>query len=102
MLRQLDFDCSVKAFTIQNIVASCHTGFCIRLDSVAAYFEMFVHYDAEVFPGLVFRMADPKVVLLIFVTGKVVITGAKKEADVYEAFASIYDVLHDHRKGVAT
>ena len=54
---------------------------------------MFVHYEPEVFPGLVFRMADPKVVLLIFVTGRVVITGAKKREDIYSAFTSIYDVL---------
>ena len=34
-------------------------------------------YEPELFPGLVFRMAEPKVVLLIFVSGKVVLTGAK-------------------------
>jgi transcription initiation factor TFIID TATA-box-binding protein len=36
-----------------------------------------LQYEPELFPGLVFRMADPKVVLLIFVSGKVVLTGAK-------------------------
>lgn len=27
------------------------------------------------FPGLIYRMKDPKIVLLIFVSGKVVLTG---------------------------
>ena len=33
-------------------------------------------YEPELFPGLIYRMKDPKVVLLIFVSGKVVLTGA--------------------------
>lgn len=83
------------------MVASCSVNFPIRLEGLAAHFEMFVHYEPEVFPGLVFRMRSPKVVLLIFVTGKIVITGAKKVTDIYEAFSNIYGVLQDHRKGDA-
>jgi len=36
-----------------------------------------LQYEPELFPGLIYRMVDPKVVLLIFVSGKVVLTGAK-------------------------
>lgn len=36
-----------------------------------------VQYEPEVFPGLVYRMKDPKVTFLVFVSGKIVITGAK-------------------------
>lgn len=32
-------------------------------------------YEPELFPGLIYRMVDPKIVLLIFVSGKVVLTG---------------------------
>ena len=32
-------------------------------------------YEPELFPGLIYRMKVPKVVLLIFVSGKVVLTG---------------------------
>jgi hypothetical protein len=46
-------------------------------------------------------MADPKIVLLIFVSGKVVLTGAKKREDIYRAFESIYPVLQTFRKGGA-
>ena len=34
-------------------------------------------YEPELFPGLIYRMKVPKIVLLIFVSGKIVITGAK-------------------------
>jgi TATA-box binding protein (TBP) (component of TFIID and TFIIIB) len=32
-------------------------------------------YEPELFPGLIYRMVKPRVVLLIFVNGKVVMTG---------------------------
>ena len=35
-----------------------------------------VQYEPEIFPGLIYRMKQPKVVLLIFVSGKVVLTGS--------------------------
>ncbi len=34
-----------------------------------------MQYEPELFPGLIYRMKEPKVVLLIFVSGKVVLTG---------------------------
>ena len=47
-----------------------------------AYRQLAVHsrlialqYEPELFPGLIYRMKEPKVVLLIFVSGKVVLTG---------------------------
>lgn len=38
-------------------------------------------------------MIQPKVVLLIFVSGKIVLTGAKVRSEIYEAFNKIYNVL---------
>jgi len=40
---------------------------------------------AEQFPGLIYRMNDPKVVILLFSSGKLVCTGARKEEDVHKA-----------------
>lgn len=47
----------------------------------------------QLFPGLIYRMIQPKVVLLIFVSGKIVLTGAKVRSEIYEAFNKIYNVL---------
>ena len=38
----------------------------------------------EEFPGLIYRMTEPKVVILMFASGKLVCTGAKTEKEVYE------------------
>ncbi|CAN1180245.1 TATA-box-binding protein [Linum perenne] len=56
------------------------------------------NYEPELFPGLIYRMKQPKIVLLIFVSGKIVITGAKKRDETYEAFENIYPVLTEFRK----
>ena len=62
-----------------------------------------LHFDrlltvAELFPGLIYRMMKPKIVLLIFVSGKIVLTGAKVREEIYQAFELIYPVLSDFRK----
>ncbi len=48
--------------------------------------------EPEIIPGRVFRMLNPRVTLLIFVSGKVVLTGAKTRADMFRAFEAIYPV----------
>ena len=80
-------------FRIQNIVASCDIRFPVRLESLAHAHNQFCSYEPELFPGLIYRMITPKVVLLIFVSGKLVLTGAKERKDIYQAFNNIYSVL---------
>ena len=46
-------------------------------------------------------MKQPKIVLLIFVSGKVVLTGAKHRDEIYQAFEQIYPVLQEFRKATA-
>lgn len=55
-------------------------------------------YEPELFPGLIYRMVQPKIVLLIFVSGKVVLTGGKVRNEIYAAFEQIYPVLQEFRK----
>ena len=50
---------------------------------------MFSSYEPELFPGLIYRMMKPKIVLLIFVSGKIVLTGAKVREEIYQAFELI-------------
>jgi len=69
---------------IQNIVASANLNGMIDLEK-SAYTLGKTMYEPEQFPGLIYRMDDPKVVILLFASGKLVCTGAKKEEDVYEA-----------------
>lgn len=65
---------------IQNIVGSANLGFRVNLDLLATECEN-TEYEPEQFPGLVFRVDKPKTVMLIFRSGKIIITGAKTPQD---------------------
>jgi len=79
---------------IQNIVASANLGGLIDLEK-AAYILGKTMYEPEQFPGLIYRMAVPKVVILLFASGKLVCTGAKKEQYVYEAVTKLHQELEE-------
>ena len=77
---------------IQNIVASAALHG--RIDLEACVYQLGRSmYEPEQFPGLIYRMEDPKVVILIFATGKLVCTGARKENDVYTAVNKLHEAL---------
>ncbi|MCW4049538.1 MAG: TATA-box-binding protein [Candidatus Bathyarchaeota archaeon] len=80
---------------IQNIVASANLQYKFDLETAADVLDN-VMYEPEQFPGLIYRMKDPKTVLLLFASGKLVCTGAKSEEMVYESVGKIYEVLTDY------
>jgi transcription initiation factor TFIID TATA-box-binding protein len=77
---------------IVNMVASANLLGKIALEDVA-YALKKTMYEPEQFPGLIYRMDEPKVVILIFSSGKLVCTGATKEAEVYEAVENLRQQL---------
>ncbi len=93
MIKKLGFNVKFKEFTIQNIVGSCNVKFAINLETLQVDHQKFCTYDPEIFPGLIYRMEKPRIVLLIFCSGKVVLTGAKKREQLSEAFNKIHPVL---------
>jgi len=98
VIQKLGFPAKFVDFKIQNIVGSCDVKFPIRLEGLVLAHSQFCSYEPELFPGLIYRMVKPKIVLLIFVSGKVVLTGAKVRSEIYEAFESIYPILRGFRK----
>jgi len=79
---------------IQNIVASANLKASVDLEKAARLLEGAM-YEPEQFPGLIYRMSDPRVVLLIFSSGKIVCTGARKEEEVNIAVNKIYNLLRE-------
>ena len=77
---------------IQNIVASISLGGRVYLEEAARQLPKSM-YEPEQFPGLIHRMTEPKTVILIFSTGKLVCTGAKKTDDVYRAVNNLHNKL---------
>ncbi|PWA66990.1 TATA-box-binding protein [Artemisia annua] len=99
IIQKLGFPAKFKDFKIQNIVGSCDVEFPIRLEHLAgSSHSAFTTYEPELFPGLIYRMKQPKIVLLIFLSGKIVLTGAKVKDETYTAFENIYPVLTEFRK----
>jgi len=80
--------------TIQNIVASINLGGKIHLEEAARSLPRSM-YEPEQFPGLIHRMLDPKTVILIFSSGKLVCTGGKTEKDVYRSVNNLHSMLEE-------
>ncbi|KAE9553906.1 hypothetical protein FO519_002895 [Halicephalobus sp. NKZ332] len=98
IVQKLGFKAKFTEFKIQNMVGSCDVKFPIQLEGLCITHSQFSAYEPELFPGLIYRMVQPRVVLLIFVSGKVVITGAKYKKDIDEAFKQIYPILKGFKK----
>jgi len=77
---------------IQNIVASGGLGGTIDLEK-SIYLLKRTIYEPEQFLGLIYRMEDPRVVILLFTSGNLVITGAKKQEDVRRALITLQKTL---------
>jgi transcription initiation factor TFIID TATA-box-binding protein len=79
---------------VVNMVASASLGGRVDLElAVGALVKTM--YEPEQFPGLIYRMDEPKVVILIFASGNLVCTGAKKEQDVYDAVHKLHGSLEE-------
>lgn len=79
---------------VQNIVASSDLETEINLNAIAISLGLEkVEYEPEQFPGLVYRIDSPKVVVLLFGSGKLVCTGARKPKDVEVAVNKITEEL---------
>jgi len=77
---------------VENIVASAKFEGNIKLDKIAYNLEN-SEYEPEQFPGLVYRMLDPKVAFLLFGSGKIVCTGGRSVKDVNIAVEKIHKKL---------
>jgi transcription initiation factor TFIID TATA-box-binding protein len=86
---------STPKIEIQNIVATANLHGKVDLEAAADIMEN-VMYEPEQFPGLIYRMAEPKVVILIFASGKLVCTGAKSAEMVDVAIVKLHGVLEDY------
>jgi transcription initiation factor TFIID TATA-box-binding protein len=79
---------------VVNIVASAGLGGKIDLEKAVSTLGKTM-YEPEQFPGVIYRMDEPRVVILLFASGKLVCTGAKKEQDVYDAVHKLHASLEE-------
>ena len=77
---------------IENIVASCGLGLEYNMDVLAETLPRSL-YEPDYFPGLVYRMENPKTVVLIFPRGKAVVAGLKTEEEIYKATKNLRQTI---------
>lgn len=85
---------NVPKITIENMVGTANIFGEVDLEMAAAELDN-VLYEPEMFPGMIYRMKEPHVVLLIFASGKIVITGGKRFKDIKKAAEKISELLRD-------
>ncbi|KAI9914516.1 hypothetical protein PsorP6_007622 [Peronosclerospora sorghi] len=61
-------------------------------------FTRVIQYEPELFLGLIYKLVEPKLTLLIFVSGKIVLCGARDPSHLYQAIEKMYPVLLQYRK----
>jgi transcription initiation factor TFIID TATA-box-binding protein len=90
-LKKLDIDVYKNIeIVVQNMVATADLGGELNLNEVAMGLGLEnVEYEPEQFPGLVYRVKEPKVVMLLFGSGKIVCTGGKNTEDVSTAVEKV-------------
>ena len=80
---------------VQNMVATAALDGELNLDEVAVAFGLEnVEYEPEQFPGLVYRVKEPKVVMLLFGSGKIVCAGGRTTEDVSTAVEDLSEKLN--------
>ena len=86
--------------TIQNIVGNSDVGLrsdqIIDLDAMIADLNVYCTYLKHMFPGLIFRPPNSPVVLLLFLSGKVVITGGRSCHDVEHGWRTLWPTVRKY------
>jgi len=77
---------------VENIVASLTLNVKVPLNKIVSKNDS-MEYEPEQFPGVIYRMTDPKAAALIFGSGKIVCTGAKSIDDVYEVIKKVLTII---------
>jgi len=73
---------------VTNMVCSYDLGKYINLNKVVITLNLeHIEYEPEQFPGLVYRISDPKIVALLFSSGKIILTGGKTMEDIERGVA---------------
>lgn len=87
-------------FKVSSMVAVINCQFPVNIEAISSAegHRILSNYNPEVFAGLVYKLPYPQVTMLIFKSGKVVMTGAKSVEELDAAAEQIYDVLLQYKR----
>ncbi|ETK76303.1 hypothetical protein F441_17600 [Phytophthora nicotianae CJ01A1] len=101
VIQKLNFPAKFTEFKVRNVMGTCDIRFPIRLEGLLNDHARFSSYEPELFPGLIYKLVEPKLTLLIFVSGKIVLCGARDSNHLHQAIDKMYPVLLQYRKMTA-
>ena len=78
---------------VQNLVASGELGITLNLNKIAMRLRN-IEYEPEQFPGLVYKIEEPKASFLLFSNGKIVCTGTNSEKELNQAVSKLVENLN--------
>jgi len=93
-MQNIGFKIKNPKVTIQNIVATSSLNMNVDLNVLTIMMDN-VMYEPEVFPAAIYKMQVPKVVFLIFSSGKIVCLGAKEKSIIDEAIPILIKQLRE-------
>ncbi|WP_049996266.1 TATA-box-binding protein [Halococcus sediminicola] len=95
-LRKLGIDAERIDITVQNVVLDADLGEALNLEAIAIGLGLEdVEYEPEQFPGLIYRPDESNGVVLLFGTGKLVITGIRTRDKAEAVLETVVSRLSD-------
>ncbi len=98
ILKKLGQPVKFLEYRVQNMVAVVDMHRPVCLENFASDHTDHANYEPELFPAVIFHMMEPKCCCLVFVTGKMVITGAKSREHVFDACEKLYPLVKRYFK----
>lgn len=92
-IQKAGFHTTFNDFKIHNIVGNSMVNTKLNLDKIYNEHISQCYYDPRSFPGLTFCLKSPKISILVFQSGKIVLTGAKSISDINLAYHKIVPLL---------
>jgi transcription initiation factor TFIID TATA-box-binding protein len=117
IIKKLNYNVSLRNFKMQNIVGTFKLKYKLPLQKILNHINKvekkpnIAHYEPQIFPGLIYHYTlqnintddegekIPNIVFLMYSSGNIVITGAKKRNQIYDAFSQIYPLLDKLKNG---
>lgn len=93
ILQRTGLKVGFKNFKIQNIVGSVALPHPIDLIQLQKDYGPYCSYEAELFPGAVFRLRKPRIVFLLFRSGRLVVTGGRSEQQIHKYWEGFYHAI---------
>lgn len=82
--------------TVGNVDLQLREGAVVNLERIYRDCNIYTTYQKNMFPGLIYRPSGSPVVLLIFASGKIVITGGKSTQDVKHGWKQLWPFVRGY------